>query len=110
MIDWSRVLELRDEIGADGFSEVVALFLDEVEEAIDLLRDQPCPADLEQKLHFLKGSAVSLGFSEFSELCGDGEVAARTGSPADVDVSAVIASFDASKASFLDQLSVRLAA
>ena len=37
MIDWSRVHELVDEIGAEDFGEVVELFLAEVETAIDLL-------------------------------------------------------------------------
>lgn len=31
MIDWERVAELQSEIGADGFGEVLELFLDEVE-------------------------------------------------------------------------------
>ena len=35
MITWSRVDELADEIGADDFAEVVALFLDEVEGELD---------------------------------------------------------------------------
>ena len=36
MIDWSRVEELRDKIGAEDFDEVVELFLSEVEDRIDL--------------------------------------------------------------------------
>ena len=39
MIDWARVSELRDEVGAEDFDEVVELFLEEVEEAIAALRD-----------------------------------------------------------------------
>ena len=35
MIDWSRVNELRDEVGAEDFEEVVELFLEEVEEVIE---------------------------------------------------------------------------
>ena len=34
MIDWARVRELKDEVGADAFDEVVELFLEEVEEVI----------------------------------------------------------------------------
>ena len=30
MIDWQRVNELRDEVGAEDFEEVVDLFLEEV--------------------------------------------------------------------------------
>ena len=32
MIDWARVSELRDEVGAEDFEEVVQLFLAEVED------------------------------------------------------------------------------
>ena len=39
MIDWARVSELRDEVGAEDFDEVVELFLEEVDEAIAALRD-----------------------------------------------------------------------
>ena len=38
MIDWTRVSELRDEVGAEDFDEVVELFLEEVDEAIKILR------------------------------------------------------------------------
>ena len=34
MIDWGRVRDLRSEIGADDFAEVVAMFLDEADEVI----------------------------------------------------------------------------
>ena len=39
MIDWARVSELRDEVGAEDFDEVVELFLEEVDEAIAALCD-----------------------------------------------------------------------
>ena len=37
MIDWPRVKELREEVGAEGFGEVVDLFIEEVEEVISKL-------------------------------------------------------------------------
>ena len=37
MIDWDRVSELRDEVGAEDFLEVVEMFLDEVNEEIDTI-------------------------------------------------------------------------
>ena len=33
--------------------------------------------DLESTVHFLKGSALNLGFSHFSTLCQENETAAR---------------------------------
>lgn len=101
MIDWSRVDELRAEIGADDFAEVVALFFDEADEVVQRLAALADPAALEGELHLLKGSALNLGLSELAALCQSGERAARAGQGASVDVSAVSASYRASKAAFL---------
>ena len=35
MIDWARVAEFYDEVGAEDFDEVVELFLEEVVEAME---------------------------------------------------------------------------
>ena len=101
MIDWKRIAELRDEIGGEDFGEVVDLFLDEVEGEIALLRGGCAEDALESRLHFLKGSALNLGFRAFSILCQSGESAAAKGRPEDVDLHATLASFDASKVVFL---------
>ncbi|HQY42788.1 MAG TPA: Hpt domain-containing protein [Paracoccaceae bacterium] len=101
MIDWTRVNELRNEIGDDGFSEVVELFLDEVEEVIARLENAPDPRSFEQDLHFLKGSAWNLGFAAFGVLCQSGERRAAQGQAATVDMAAVLASYAASKDCFL---------
>jgi HPt (histidine-containing phosphotransfer) domain-containing protein len=101
MIDWSRITELRAEIGDEGFAEIVELFLEEVESEIDSLRTG-CPENaLEAQLHALKGSALNLGFTEFSRLCQAGETAAAQGRAREVDLPSTIASFDASKRAFL---------
>ena len=68
MIDWERVADLRSEVGEDDFFEVVDMFLEEVEEVIDRLTSSPEPARFEDDLHFLKGSALNLGFRHFSAL------------------------------------------
>ncbi len=100
MIQWSRVRQLRDEVGADEFDEVVEIFLDEVQEVICKLRDHTTRSEIEQNLHFLKGSALSLGFDSFSKLCQDGERRAAAGECAAVDLSAIIAAYDESKTLF----------
>lgn len=79
MINWDRVNELRDEIGSEDFSEVAEIFLEEVDEVIARLKSSPDPATLEQDLHFLKGSALNLGFAALSKLCADGEARAAGG-------------------------------
>jgi HPt (histidine-containing phosphotransfer) domain-containing protein len=101
MIDWTRAGELRQEIGDDGFAEVVELFLDEVEDVVMRLGSAPTPATYEQDLHFLKGSAWNLGFTHFGALCQDGERRAAKGDGAGVDIGAVIESYGASKAVFM---------
>ncbi|MEO9779115.1 MAG: Hpt domain-containing protein [Sedimentitalea sp.] len=110
MIDWSRVNELCGEVGAEEFDEVVELFLEEVEEVIAKLRTAPDISQLEQDLHFLKGSALSLGFATFSDLCQVGERVCADGQADQVNVPEIIAEFERSKAGFLAELPVRLAA
>lgn len=110
MIKWSRVNELRDEVGAEDFDEVLDLFLEEVDEVISRLKAAPVTGQLEQDLHFLKGSALSLGFSTFSDLCQDGERLSAAGDAADVDLSAIIDGYERSKLLFLAQWQNHIAA
>jgi HPt (histidine-containing phosphotransfer) domain-containing protein len=80
MIDWARVTELRDEIGPDDFDEVSELFLLEVEDALSRLEDaMNDPPQMQELLHFLKGSALNLGFREMSAMCSAGEADAAQG-------------------------------
>ena len=72
LVDVTRLRDLRDEVGEDGYEEVLALFLAESDEVVDRLaqegRDPPA-ADL----HFLKGIALNLGFDALAALCRKGE-------------------------------------
>ncbi len=95
MIDWDRVQALRDEVGADDFAEVAGLFLEEVDEALGGLTAGLAPAAVSSALHFLKGSALNLGFAEFARLCQEGERA-----PEKADLAAVQATYIVSKAAF----------
>ena len=110
MIDWTRVSELRDEVGAEDFDEVVELFLEEVEEAIAALRDLTDLSELEPQCHFLKGSALSIGFRDFANLCQAGEAAAAAGHGADVDIAAIVQSYAEAREVFINQFAERLAA
>jgi histidine phosphotransfer protein HptB len=100
MIDWARVTELREEIGDDGFGEVVELFLDEVEDVIRRLATAPDPLRFEDDLHFLKGSAWNLGFRELGRLCQAGERRAADGDNA-IDIAEILASYGRSKDAFV---------
>ena len=101
MIDWTRVEELRAEIGDAGFAEVVDLFLDEVEEVVARLHAATGRARLEDDLHFLKGSAWNLGFADFGAACQLGERTAALGLGDTVNVKAVLDCYAVSKAAFI---------
>ncbi len=100
MIDWQRVTSLRDEIGAEDFEEVVPLFLEEVSGVTDALRAGPDLGRLEEDLHFLKGSALNLGFAAFSDLCSAGELRAAAGDAETVNVGEILDCFEASRTEF----------
>lgn len=110
MIDWGRVQDLRDEIGADAFGEVVELFLDEVDTEIGKLRLPDSGPDLEALLHFLKGSALNLGFAAFADLCHRGERAAAAGQQDGIDLGAVLDCYTCSKSEFIAGLAQVIAA
>ena len=99
MIDWSRVAELQDEIGTEDFADVVVLFLEEADEVVAKLPTCTDAPSLEAALHFLKGSALNLGFHTLAQLCQSGERRAAMGDAA-VDRAAVAQAYDASKAAF----------
>ena len=109
MIDWNRVTELRDEVGAEDFDEVVDLFLLEVDEEIETLQSDHTSDTLAQKLHFLKGSAMSLGFAEFSQLCAESEKQIVVEGVDKIDVASLLGSYGASRAHFMEQLPHKLA-
>lgn len=110
MIDWNRVSELRSEVGEDEFSEVIELFLEEVDEVIDRLRETPDPQLYEQDLHFLKGSALNLGFQELGQLCQIGETAAAAGQQDEIALDPILESYVTSRTAFLEQVKARFAA
>jgi len=110
MIDWNRVRELREEIGADAFEEVLDLFLEEVETALSVLRTATKEDDLEAQLHFLKGSALNLGFAALADLCADGEEKSRAAMRDSVDIPGIVSGYETSKAAFLAGIAEGIAA
>ncbi len=111
MIDWNRVSELIDEIGAEDFGEVVELFLDEVDSAIQLLAGaEGDPVVIEEQMHFLKGAALNLGFESLAQLCMKGEKAASAGRADFVSANEVRVTYEGSRVQFEEGLPSRLAA
>ena len=109
MIDWTRVEELRDEIGADCFGEVVNLFLAEAGDVVTRLRDNPDISRLAVDLHFLKGGVLNLGFVAVSQLCTEGESMASTGQGDRFDITALVTTYERSRLAFLTEYQSRLA-
>ncbi|WP_417256233.1 Hpt domain-containing protein [Celeribacter halophilus] len=101
MIDWKRIEELRAEVGEEDFTEIASIFLEEVDEMVARIRNDQNPNSLEQDLHFLKGSSLNLGFTAFSSLCYEGEIAARRGDVAQIDLPKLFETYTHSRAEFL---------
>ena len=55
-------------------------------------------------MHFLKGSALNLGFEEFAEKCSLAEKLAAENSAAQIDLVALQSCYDASKDVFLQKI------
>ena len=100
MIDWNRVYELRQEVGDEEFQPILALFLDEVEA---IMRRLPVdgPDELETDLHFLKGSAWSVGFKGLGEACEAAELLAQQGWQGRPAISRIQSIYTASRQSLL---------
>jgi HPt (histidine-containing phosphotransfer) domain-containing protein len=102
MIDWTRVADLRSEIGDESFAEVIDLFLEETDEVtLRLSQANPSPA-IGRDLHFLKGSALNLGFCDLAQLCADGERLAAANDGLGIDLGRILRCYHASKISFQD--------
>jgi len=104
MIDWARVDELRSEIGPDGLREVFALFQQEVTEVLDRHQVQPKALHLLHDLHFLKGSALNVGFRQMGALCCTSESLAAEGRADQTDFAAILKCYGQSCAALADRL------
>ena len=99
MISWDRVNELRREVRDEDFAEVVTIFLDEVETVLVRMAGASGSDSYREDLHFLKGSALNLGFRALAALCDDKGAQARSGSVRNVtDIRQI---YERSKTEFL---------
>jgi histidine phosphotransfer protein HptB len=103
-IDWRRVDDLASEIGRDAVVEVVAMFLEETDAVIARLETQQPTAD---DFHFLKGSALNLGLTDFATLCQKGELHARQGRDAGGLRDETLQQYGAAKSALLTGISAR---
>lgn len=104
MINWQRVEELHDEIGEDDFDEVVDIFLEEVEEALHRMRTAQGTGASANDMHFLKGSALNMGFKALAAVCEQGEALSKQDLAHTIDLAMVEECYVISKQSFLSEL------
>lgn len=110
MIDWSRVADLRDEIGSDSFNEVVDIFLTETGAGVARISHCADRTYLAAELHLLKGGVLTLGFSEVAQLCQNGEALANAGRADQIDLAAIALAYDRACDMLLTQLPQHLLA
>lgn len=108
MIDWERVEELRDEIGVDDFVEVVDLFLEEADEVVARLQHGLKEPEVVPALHFLKGSALNLGFKALAQLCQKGEQSAHSGDVRNINLGAIVQCYEQSAKAFSQELEAKM--
>ena len=76
---------------------MICLFVDEADAEIAGFKASQDVDALENRLHFLKGSALNLGFSDLARICQKAESAAAWGATDDIDIGAIISCYESSK-------------
>lgn len=97
MVNWDRLSELREEVGEDDLAEVVTIFCEEVEEVLAIL-DVAAVAEIPNHLHFLKGSALNIGFKTLTERCQREEAKLKKDPNATLDILGIRSDYISSKA------------
>jgi len=103
MIDWKRISELQEEVGEEDFAEILEMFFEEVEEALDGLPD----ADDKGKkggLHFLKGAALNIGMVKVSNICLAAELALKQDSAVALNLQEIRSAIETSQAELKEML------
>lgn len=92
MIDWNHLHAMREEIGADDFEDVLNLFLDECAQAVAELSSEGSIETIAAQLHFIKGSAMNLGFAALSAHCALAEHSIGSGlvRPEDLEMARTV--------------------
>ncbi|CAM4017151.1 Hpt domain-containing protein [Palleronia rufa] len=101
MIEWSVTDEMQANFGTEWFRDIAALFVEETADVIANL-DTADPEALGQQLHFIRGSAESMGLVRLASLCRAAEHAARRRRP--VSVGPIIDAYHASCAQISERL------
>ncbi len=106
MINWQQARQLQQDVGKDEMAEVVELFISEVDEAIETLRNNYSTMAASEKtaaFHFLKGCALNLGFNTFGAQCGLGEEITQSGKEPDFGITDFLDVYARSKQQFAQE-------
>lgn len=96
LVNPARVQALCQEIGEDGFPEVLEMFVAESAQVVARLRGLGDPAAIAADVHFLKGSALTLGLDDLAAYCAQVEQGGR------LDLARLEALFDLSRAALAE--------
>lgn len=83
MIDWTKLNDLRSNIGDKDFSDLAHLFVTEMGERLAQIAAAPSKATVED-FHFLRGGAANLGLLTMVAACHAAETACRAGGTPDI--------------------------
>lgn len=109
MIDWPRICELRDEIGNADFEDVMRLFFEEFEEALATIQSLSDAHAVAAAVHFLKGSALNIGFEQVSTLCSALESSGTEKLSRDTEIQIIASAYHESKSAYFDEFEVERA-
>ncbi|WP_405404230.1 Hpt domain-containing protein [Paracoccus sp. Ld10] len=102
MIDWNRVIELRDALDPDDLLPTIDMILAEIQAHLFALDTRT--QHLAEDLHLLRGLALNIGFTEFCAQCLRAEQQLAQGSQSSLRSAALRASFGHTKQLFLRDL------
>jgi len=102
MIDWNRMTELKTDVGAEDFAEVIEIFMEEVEGVLSPMLSGEKRSRIDEDLHFLRGSALNIGFHRFAGICAEAEKLVATGRTGDIALGEIGRVFEASKAAYMN--------
>ena len=102
MISWDRINELKGEVGEDDFAEVVEIFLEEMDEAMNELTSGVSKEGLGAAMHFVKGAAMNIGFHALGNICQEYETLSGEGKDDLIDCRKVVECYRISKTEFTE--------
>lgn len=102
-MDWTRIDELREEVGDEALEEILEVFISEIDDFLDTLKGRDDNTSLAGDLHFLRGAALNIGFKSLAEACQAGESLIKSGRRDEVDISGIFTKYDECRANLAER-------